>query len=203
MSRVACLWARATAVLENHNLGVGCVRASHDQVYGGGLIFQSQTVRAFFGGFEVFCRRSPAAICVEEVLAEGTVERIIRDLVFLETAFVANPPSLVAQVQLSGGAIAHGAGMILLPHRLRDCGKLDGWINLAQQLLNHLLALFVSPLTEVCVAQVAVFIKQILGRPIAVGKGLPDFAVAVDDDRVCQAELANARAPRSTHTGRR
>src|SRR5215469_6360823 len=65
-------------------------------------------------------------------------------------------------------------------------------MNLPQQFLNDLFTFSVSTLAEVSVPQIPVFIEKIFGWPVAIGKCLPDLAVAVDHDWIGQPKFADA-----------
>src|ERR1022692_3331651 len=82
--------------------------------------------------------------------------------------------------------------MILFPQRFQNLRKLQTWIDLMQQLLYRLLALAVAALAKMGIAQIPVLIEKILGGPVAVGERFPDFSIAVHNNRISQAELANS-----------
>src|SRR5581483_10683007 len=74
------------------------------------------------------------------------------------------------------------------PHNL---GKYKAGVDLPQEHLDGLLALGVSPLAEMRVPKVAVFIDEILGRPAAAREHFPYLVIGVDHNGLGQAELAD------------
>src|SRR5215469_15736999 len=68
------LASQRLAILQDDDFSRRGMGAGHNQVYGGRLVFQSQSVPAVFDSFEVFGCRSPPSACVEEILFRLTAE---------------------------------------------------------------------------------------------------------------------------------
>ena len=79
-------------VLQDDNFGSCSMRGSHDQVYGGCLVFQSQSVRSVFDCLEVLGSGGPTSSGIEKVFFQCAGENIVGNLIFLESTLVANSP---------------------------------------------------------------------------------------------------------------
>ena len=146
------LASQRLTILQDYNFSRRSVRTGHDGIDGGSLVFQSQQMRPGFGSFEVLCGRSPPPARIEKSLFRFLGKNIVGNLIFLESSFVADPPTPVPQVKFAGGAVADRARMIFLTQRLNYRWQVQRRINLAQQLLNHLFALCISALSEMAEA---------------------------------------------------
>src|SRR5208282_1122644 len=90
------------------------MRGSHDQVYGGGLIFQTQSMVPVFHGLEVFGSRGPSPAGVKEILLRNAGKTIVRNLILSESPIVADSSALVSEIKFPRPAIADGACVIFL-----------------------------------------------------------------------------------------
>src|SRR5438105_4974702 len=81
-------WGDGFAILKDHDLCGRCVGASHDQVYGGSFVFQTQSVRTILDRFEVLRRRGPASVGIKIIFFHLSREGVIANLTFLEPAFI-------------------------------------------------------------------------------------------------------------------
>src|ERR1035437_828965 len=143
------------------------------------------------GGLEVFGGRGPASAGIEKVFFPFLSENIIGNLVFLESDRVADAPATVSQIKLAGRAVADRARVIFLAQRLHHGRPDEVGINFPQKFLDHSLALRITAFAEVAEAEVSVFVKQVFGGPVTIGKRLPDFTVAIDYDGVGEPEFAD------------
>src|ERR1039457_4764184 len=141
-------------------------------------------MRTRFGSLEVLSGRGPASVRVEKIFFRFAGEDIVGNLVFFEPALVADPAATVSQIEFPGSTVTDGAGVILFAQRLQGGWQVRVRIDLAQQFVNRLFALRIATFAEVAEAQVAVFVEQVFGGPVAIRKSLPDFAIAVDHDGV-------------------
>src|SRR5579862_6687896 len=98
---------------------------SHNQVYGGGFVFQSQSVWAGFDGLEVLRCRCPSSISVEKILFGLARETVFGNLIFLESALVADASTTIPEIEFTGGAVTDGANVVFLAQRFHWLGKFD------------------------------------------------------------------------------
>src|SRR5579863_6768990 len=103
-------------------------------------------MRTFTGSFEILYGRGPAPAGIKEILLRFSGKFVVRNLILLEPALVADLSSLMSKIKLSRWPVADRAGMIFLAQRLHDFRKIQrrAGIGFANQLPNQLLALSVA-----------------------------------------------------------
>src|SRR5271165_3727080 len=110
-------------------------------------------MRPTFDRLEVLRRRSPAPTSIEEVFFRHSGKSIIRNLIFFESAFIADSPAPVSQIKLTRRAVTDRARMVFFAQRFHQGGQFERRIDLPEQLLNDLLAFAIPAFSEVAKAQ--------------------------------------------------
>ncbi|MNF47025.1 hypothetical protein D3C84_282060 [compost metagenome] len=80
--------------------------------------------------------------------------------------------------------------MHALPLRLHQPAGDLGGTGFAQQLLDHTLGLGIVAFAEMVIANAPLGVGEIMGRPVMIAEGTPDFIVVVDGHRVVDAQVA-------------
>ena len=169
----------------------GAVAAEHDVDV---LRLETQPQARVRAGDDPLGADAPVAVVRERVLRDRRREAVRADRLF-GTGFV---PDVVRQPRVAEVALRRSAD------RSASCRPAAGACDavVAEQPADQRLRLRVLALAEVRVADVALLVDQVLGRPVLVRVVVPGPVVVVLHDRVGDRRAASRRPGRSTSRAR-